>query len=157
LPPAEPLPAVRGPVRPAGAGRGAAVRRVTVRVRARLLVAGSWLAFLVTENLLWVRRTLLPAPPPWDPALYLFMSLRYWHALAEPGLGALWREIQARNLVPYVPPLFPLSALPLYAVFGESRLAAYATSSAYLGILLAGTALLARGRAGAPLLALFLA
>jgi hypothetical protein len=124
----------------------------------RRLLAGSWLVLLVVENLLWVRRTLLPAPPPWDPALYLFMSLRYWHALAERGFGALWREIQDRNLVPYVPPLFPLSALPAYAFFGESRLAAYATSSAYLVLVLVATALLARRRDvdGAPLLALFL-
>jgi len=127
--------------------------------RARLSILGSWLAFLVVQNLLWVRRTVLPAPPPWDPALYLFLSLRYWHALTERGVAALWRELQDLSLSPYVPPLFPLSALPFYVLFGESRLAAYATSSVFLCLLLLGTYLLARWRhgEGAGLLALFLA
>jgi hypothetical protein len=125
--------------------------------RSRLVLVGAGFAFLIAQNLLWVRRTLLPAPPPWDPALYLFMGLRYWHALTGQGLAALWREIQDLSLVPYVPPLFPLSALPLYAAFGESRLAAYATSSLYLCALLLGIYLLARERHGEGALALFLA
>jgi hypothetical protein len=126
---------------------------------ARLLVLSSWLALLVGLNLLTIRGSVLAAPPPWDPALYLFMSLRYWHLLTEQGLRALWREIQDPWLVPHVAPLFPLSALPLYSLFGESRLVAYATSSLFLCAMLVGTYLLARERhgPGAGFLALFLA
>lgn len=131
---------------------------MSLRPRARVLILG-WLAFLLVQNLIFVRRTVLPVPPPWDPALYLFMSLRYSHALAERGASALWQALQDLNLSPYAPPLFPLSALPLYLVFGESRFAAHATSSLYLCLLLLGTYRLARRRhgEGTGLVALFLA
>jgi 4-amino-4-deoxy-L-arabinose transferase-like glycosyltransferase len=135
---------------PGTAGRGAS---------SSAWILGSWFVLLLLENLAWLRRHVLPSPPPWDPALYLRMSLRYAHALAEGGRRALWTELQGFDPSPYVPPLFPLSAVPLYRLFGESRLVAYATSSVYLALLLLGTYHLARGerREGRGLLAVFLA
>lgn len=104
------------------------------------------LALFVAQNLLWVRQHPLAAPPSWDQGLYLFLSLRYLHAWEEGGAAALLHEIQ--TLAEPQPPLLPLTALPLYAAFSDSRLAAYATSSFYGCLLLGATALLARRRVG---------
>jgi hypothetical protein len=120
------------------------------------LVALALLAVLVAANLAWVRVHVLAAPPPWDQALYQFLSLRYRHAGQEGGARALLSEMATRPEVQ--PPLLPLTTLPFYAAFGETRLAAYAASSLYGCLLLGATALLARRRGGdaAALLAMVL-
>ena len=56
------------------------------------------------------------------------------------GLLTLAREFV--RLSPNVAPLFPLTTLPLYLLFGTSRLVAHLTNACYLGLLLAGVYLL---------------
>jgi 4-amino-4-deoxy-L-arabinose transferase-like glycosyltransferase len=61
-------------------------------------------------------------------------------ALSDYGLGALISEFI--NLSPDVAPLFPLTSLPLYVLFGPSRLVGYMTNAVYLLGLLWGVYLL---------------
>ena len=56
------------------------------------------------------------------------------------GLLTLAREFV--HLSPNVAPLFPLTTLPLYLLFGTSRLVAHLTSAGYLWLLLVGVYLL---------------
>jgi hypothetical protein len=94
----------------------------------------------VLGNLFWLRRHFLTIPPPWDQAFYLYMGIRYLWAFSDDGLGALISEFI--NLSPDVAPLFPLTTLPLYVLFGPSRLVAYMTNAVYLLGLLWGVYLL---------------
>jgi hypothetical protein len=96
--------------------------------------------FCVLGNLFWLRRHFLTIPPPWDQAFYLYMGIRYLWALSDYGPGALISEFI--NLSPDVAPLFPLTTLPLYVLFGPSRLVAYMTNAVYLLGLLWGVYLL---------------
>jgi 4-amino-4-deoxy-L-arabinose transferase-like glycosyltransferase len=84
-------------------------------------------------DVFWLSRHWLTIPPPWDQAFYLYMGLRYMHALADGCPAALIREFI--RLSPDVAPLFPLTTLPLYLLFGISRLAAYLTNVFYLTLL----------------------
>ncbi|MGH8071195.1 MAG: ArnT family glycosyltransferase, partial [Candidatus Entotheonellia bacterium] len=70
----------------------------------------------------------------------LYMGLRYVHALADGGPVALIREFI--RLSPDVAPLFPLTTVPLYLLFGPSRLMAYLTNVFYLALLLSAVYLL---------------
>ena len=92
-------------------------------------------------NAFWLQRHFLTIPPPWDQGYYLYMGVRYWQAFSEHGVGAMLREFI--RLSPDVAPLFPLTSLPLYLVFGPSRLATYMTNTLYLLFLLSGVYLLA--------------
>jgi Dolichyl-phosphate-mannose-protein mannosyltransferase len=108
-------------------------------------------------NVVWLSRHWLTLPPPWDQAFYLYMGLRYLHALVDHGPGAGFREFI--RLSTDVAPLYPLTTVPLYLLFGPSRLVAYLTNIGYLGVLLWGVYLLGLhlyGR-GAGLLAVFVA
>jgi 4-amino-4-deoxy-L-arabinose transferase-like glycosyltransferase len=96
--------------------------------------------FCVLGNIFWLRRHSLTIPPPWDQAFYLYMGIRYLWALTDYGLGALISEFI--KLSPDVAPLFPLTSLPLYVLFGPSRLVAYMTNAVYLLGLLWGVYLL---------------
>jgi hypothetical protein len=108
-------------------------------------------------NIVWLNRHWLTVPPPWDQAFYLYMGLRYLHALVDYGPVAVYGEFI--RLSTDVAPLYPLTTVPLYLLFGPSRLVAYLTNILYLGLLLGGIYLLGThlygGRAG--LLAAFIA
>src|SRR5262245_58482707 len=108
-------------------------------------------------NVIWLDRHWLTFPPPWDQAFYLYMGLRYLHALVDYGPMAAFREFI--HLSTDVAPLYPLTTVPLYILFGRSRLVAYLTNVFYLGMLLGGIYLLGAylyGRS-AGLLASFIA
>jgi 4-amino-4-deoxy-L-arabinose transferase-like glycosyltransferase len=109
-------------------------------------LAVALLALSVAHNLHWMRGHLLKGPPLWDQGLYLFLSLRYFHAWQDGGVSGLLREVQ--GLGEPQPPFLPLTAVPLYAAFSDSRLAAYASSTLFGALLLAATGLLARRRTG---------
>jgi 4-amino-4-deoxy-L-arabinose transferase-like glycosyltransferase len=103
-------------------------------------------AILVAINIQWLERHILAFPPPWDPAFYLWVSLRLHHALSDAGVAALYSEFVQRS--PYAPPFLPLTSVPLYMLFGDSRLVAHLTTSLYLLLLLAGIYDLAARRHG---------
>jgi Domain of unknown function (DUF4214)/Dolichyl-phosphate-mannose-protein mannosyltransferase len=95
--------------------------------------------FLTVNSIFWLQRHLLTIPPPWDQAAYLYMSLRYLHALTDRGLVAMAHEFINGSLgLTRASPWFPLTTVPLYLLFGESRLVAYLTHSLYLLLLLWG-------------------
>jgi len=109
------------------------------------------------SNIIWLERHWLTFPPPWDQAFYLYMGLRYLHALVDYGPMAAFKEFI--YLSPDVAPLYPFTTVPLYLLCGPSRLVAYLTNIGYLGLLLGGIYLLGAhlyGR-GAGLLAAFMA
>jgi 4-amino-4-deoxy-L-arabinose transferase-like glycosyltransferase len=115
--------------------------------------------FLTVNNIFWLQRHLLTIPPPWDQAAYLYMSLRYLHALTDGGLVAMVNEfIYGSLILTHTSPLFPLTTVPLYLLFGESRLVAYLTHSIYLLLLLWGVYSLGKGIYGhrAGMVAMFL-
>jgi Dolichyl-phosphate-mannose-protein mannosyltransferase len=91
-------------------------------------------------NVIWLSSHWLTVPPPWDQAFYLYMGLRYLHALVDYGPVAAFNEFI--HLSTDVAPFYPLSTVPLYLLFGPSRLVAYLTNIAYLGMLLAGVYML---------------
>jgi 4-amino-4-deoxy-L-arabinose transferase-like glycosyltransferase len=92
--------------------------------------------FCTIGNIVWLQRNLLTIPPPWDQAWYLRMSLRYYHSLWDGGPLLLFKELV--SLSPDTAPLFPLTALPMYLLFGPTRLIAHLTNSCYLLLLLLG-------------------
>jgi 4-amino-4-deoxy-L-arabinose transferase-like glycosyltransferase len=108
-------------------------------------------------NIVWLGSHWLTFPPPWDQAFYLYMGLRYLHALVDFGPVAGFREFI--HLSTDVAPLYPLTTVPLYLLFGPSRLVAYLTNLGYLGLLLGGIYLLGAHLYGrsAGLLAAFIA
>jgi hypothetical protein len=103
------------------------------------LVVGT-VAVCAIGNIFWLTHHFLTIPPPWDQAFYLYMGLRYFHALADSGLRAMITEFV--QLSPDVAPLYPLTAVPLYLLFGASRLVAHLTNLVYLFLLLGGVYLL---------------
>jgi hypothetical protein len=123
-----------------------------------LLGFASWLAFLLANNAVWIRRHVLAFPPPWDQALYLRLSLQCARALRAGGAAALYDELVTGSRT--VAPLFPLTAGLFHALFSsESRMVAYLTNGLWLLVMLASVRGLARTlygpRAGA--LAVFVA
>jgi len=94
----------------------------------------------VLGNIFWLTRHLLTIPPPWDQAFYLYMGVRYLWALSDHGLVALVREFI--GLSKDVAPLFPLTSVPLYLLFGPSRLVAHLTNAFYLFFVLGAVYLL---------------
>jgi 4-amino-4-deoxy-L-arabinose transferase-like glycosyltransferase len=108
-------------------------------------------------NVIWLSSHWLTLPPPWDQSFYLYMGLRYLHALGDYGRFTAFREFV--HLSTDVAPLYPLTTVPLYILFGHSRLVAYLTNIVYLGLLLGGIYLLGAHLYGrsAGLLAAFVA
>jgi hypothetical protein len=102
----------------------------------------SLVGFLTINNVFWLKRNLLTMPPPWDQASYLYMSLRYLHALKDGGLLALLGEFV--HVSSFAAPFFPLTTVLLYLLLGVSRLVAHLTNFFYLFLLLLGVYLLAR-------------
>ena len=110
----------------------------------------------VALNLGWLESHTLRSPPTWDPANYQRLSLLYltaWRGSGAPGLAGAVMDGS-----PYLAPLLPLSSVPLYLLFGPTRLAAHLATGLYLVLFLAGGFLLAARRGGprAALLAAFL-
>ena len=87
---------------------------------------------LTVVNYVWIRNNLSHIPPPWDSAFYIYMALNNYGSLHD-GLMPFVRTVlrQAPNLAP----LFPLTAVPFFALFGTDISVAYLTNSVYLFIL----------------------
>lgn len=126
------------------------------RPGALLAVIFVWWLILAFVNARWVEAHVLKLPPPWDPALQQLIGLRLLQALQESGWATAWSEMHARS--PFVPPLFPLSTIPIYWLFGTTRGVAHFTSSLYLLLHLAVVYLFGKrlGGSWAGLTAVFL-
>ncbi len=116
----------------------------------------AWWGILAATNALWVEAHILALPPPWDPALQQLIGLRVLQAFQESGSAAAWHEMHVRS--PFVPPLFPLSTIPLYWLLGPTREVAHFASSLYLLLHLVVVHALGRrvGGAATAALAVFL-
>ena len=97
-----------------------------------LVVSGAWIA---TDH-----RT-----PEWDQAYYLDNTLHYLTALHAGGFGALIQQVWTGD--PSHPPLFQLSTLPFFLVFGDTP-----TSALLLSLLVWVVLLLSVGDIAARLL-----
>ena len=105
------------------------------------LLLALWTALLSVFNGLWLRAHTFSLPPAWDHALYLYLSLRFSHALQDGGLRQLLVEFVQRSQT--VAPLFPLSTVLCYLGLGESREVAQLALAPYLFLLLLGVFLFA--------------
>lgn len=97
-------------------------------------------------GLAWVHRHVLPYPPPWDQAFYLYLGLRFAHALEDDGPFGLLAALVSQES--FAAPLFPLTVAPWHVLLGEGRAVAHGVMAAYTGLLLYGTFRLARRLAG---------
>ena len=96
-----------------------------------ILLAFSILLTIV--NYFWIQNNLSHLPPPWDQSAYLYMSLHEYEALSHGNIRQFIDIVlkQAPNLAP----LFPITALPFFALFGLDIYTAYLANSLYLFIL----------------------
>ena len=117
-------------------------RFMTARIGVASILLVAWTGALCVLHAWWVRAFVLNIPPAWDHALYLFLSLRFRHALADVGLAGLAQELFLRKAT--VAPLLPLASVPLYPTLGETPAVAYSTLGLFLLVLLIGVFLLAR-------------
>ncbi len=76
------------------------------------------------------------APLRWDGGDYFYRSLRYYDVLSRPTPDFLDRFLAVS---PYRPPLFLLTSVPLYAVFGRSPDVGVMTNLLFLVVLILST------------------
>jgi Dolichyl-phosphate-mannose-protein mannosyltransferase/LmeA-like phospholipid-binding len=101
------------------------------------LCLAAWWLFLGLINLYWLNRDTVP--PDWDPAKHLTSSLRYYHALQDPGIFKN-RLTALLNVDDYYPPLAPLAASLFYFVLpSDSDTATWVLNQLFLGLLLIAT------------------
>lgn len=131
--------------------------RVSTQSGSRVIAFTAAVVLLSAISYRWAARNFATLPPPWDQSLYLYMAFRFWNALMDGGLPALahsWLHlVQDRG------PLFPLTTLAPFLVFGPSLQTAYLTNAPYLAVLLASVFKTAQWLGGrrAGLLAAFMA
>jgi Dolichyl-phosphate-mannose-protein mannosyltransferase/LmeA-like phospholipid-binding len=97
----------------------------------------AWWLFLGLINLYWLNRDTVP--PDWDPAKHLTSSLRYYHALQDPGIFKN-RLTALLNVDDFYPPLAPLAASLFYFVLpSDPDTATWVLNQLFLGLLLIAT------------------
>jgi hypothetical protein len=114
-------------------------------------------SFLLTVvNYLWINKNLSHVPPPWDAAAYMDISLHDYYGLVKgnplQGINTILKQ------APCQAPLFPLTSVPFYIVFGPDIAVAYLTNFIYLFILFISVYCITEGLSGekAGFLAVFL-
>lgn len=94
------------------------------------------LLFHAVNNYVWLKRD--TCPPYWDMAGHLLTSLRYLGILSGHNGNIVNAIRDFLNVSPY-PPLFHVSAIPLYVLFGTSEDIAVMSNILFLGILIFST------------------
>ncbi|MBU06089.1 MAG: hypothetical protein CL877_09110 [Dehalococcoidales bacterium] len=85
-------------------------------------------------NLMWA--FLDKVPPTWDPSRHFYIALSYWHAL-DFNAENWWLNVL--NVEPFYPPLYHLSLLPFFALFGFSGDSAVLANSLYMFVIILST------------------
>lgn len=96
--------------------------------------------FFTINNINWAIKYIFPLPEMWDQASYLNTSLTNIKAWQDGGLLHLLNSVIYSS--PYHAPLFPLTTLPFYLIWGLSKNTAYLTNSVYMFIMLLSTYLI---------------
>ena len=108
-------------------------------------------------NYIWIKDNLSHIPPPWDQSFYIYMGLNEYDALMNGNIHGFIKTIirQAPNLAP----LFPVTTVPFFILFGPGIHTAYLANSLYLFILLVSLFLITDRLAGrtAAMFSIFLA
>jgi hypothetical protein len=63
--------------------------------RRGLVTLLAWTAYLMFANVAWLREQLPQRPPSWDRALYLYLSVRFLHALERRRARGTLRGVRA--------------------------------------------------------------
>jgi len=97
----------------------------------------AWWLFLGLINFYWLTRDTLP--PDWDPAKHLTSSLRYYHALQNPGDHA-GRLAALLNVDDFYPPFAPLIGSFFYFILpSNSDTATWIYNQLFLALLIMAT------------------
>ena len=85
-------------------------------------------------NYLWIKNNLCHLPPRWDQSDYMYMSLHEYETFLKGNIFQFLKVIITQ--APVVAPLFPVTAIPFFALSGLDICAAYLVNFLYLFILL---------------------
>ena len=101
---------------------------------------------LTVVNYFWISNNLSHLPPPWDQSAYIYMGLHEYEALSNGNIRQFIDIVlkQAPNLAP----LFPVTTIPFFALFGLDLYTAYLVNSIYLFILFLSVFFIAERMAG---------
>lgn len=101
---------------------------------------------LTIVNYFWIKNNISRIPPPWDTAYYIYMGLNDYDALVHGGIVQFIRTFIGQ--APTLAPLFPVTAVPFFAIFGIAINTAYICNSIYLFILFVAVFFIADHMAG---------
>ena len=106
--------------------------KIKYQTRCALLLVLALLTF--GGNLVWA--FLDKAQPLWDSSRHFYIALSYWNAL---GFNAANWWLNVLNVEPFYPPLYHLSLLPFFALFGFSVDTAVFVNSIYMLVIILST------------------
>lgn len=106
--------------------------KIKYQIRYALLLALALLTF--GGNLVWA--FLDKAQPLWDSSRHFYIALSYWNAL-DFNAANWWLNVL--NVEPFYPPLYHLSLLPFFALFGFSVDTAVFVNSIYMLVIILST------------------
>ncbi len=102
-----------------------------VSVQWTVILLSLLLLIHIFTNLAIIRQDATPLK--WDGGDYFYRSLRYYDVVTRPAPGFVSRFLEVS---PYRPPLFLLTSVPLYAIFGRSPDVGVMTNALYTVVLL---------------------
>ena len=106
--------------------------KIKYQTRCALLLVLTLLTF--GGNLVWA--FLDKAQPLWDSSRHFYIALSYWNAL-DFNAANWWLNVL--NVEPFYPPLYHLSLLPFFALFGFSVDTAVFVNSIYMLVIILST------------------
>jgi len=89
---------------------------------------------LTVVNYFWITHNLSHLPPPWDQSAYMHMSIHKYEILRQGNVVEFLKTVWTQ--APHIAPLFPITVIPFFMLFGISVQTAYLANSLYLLILL---------------------
>lgn len=91
-------------------------------------------SLLTVVNYFWIKHNISYLPPPWDQSAYIYMSLHEYDILRQGDIIQFVKTIMTQ--APHIAPLFPITVIPFFMLFGVSIQTAYLVNGLYLFILL---------------------
>lgn len=101
---------------------------------------------LTLINYIWITNNLSNIPPPWDTAWYIYMSLNDYDALQSGGFSLLMKTSMEQD--PYHAPLFLLTGIISFIMFGPDINTAYLVNGIYLFVLISSVFFITKRLAG---------
>jgi len=88
---------------------------------------------LTLVNYFWIKHNLSHLPPPWDQSAYIYMSLHEYEILRQGNIIQFVKTVMTQ--APHIAPLFLVTVIPFFMLFGVSIQTAYLVNGLYLFIL----------------------